>query len=232
MACRHRFWRRILAPQESRINQRFLKKTLNKSTRGCQRPQKHYAILFLLLGILPAVEAETRTPHLGKAVNEQLIRQWNWDIFPNGEGLPQGKGDALAGKTVYQQYCLSCHGDRGEGGSAEELAGAEHGLTDNPPDKTIGTYWPYATTLFDFIRRSMPLNAPGQLNNNQLYAVTAYLLYLNDIIDQTDVMTAKSLPRIKMPNQEGFINCYRQPRQCYLQSIDKQADENIVNSIE
>ncbi len=90
------------------------------------------------------------------------------------------------------------------------MAGAAHGLTDDPPDKTIGTYWPYATTLFDFTRRSMPLNAPGTLDNDQLYAVTAYLLYLNGIIEQRTVMNASSLPTVKMPNRGGFIDVYRQ----------------------
>ncbi len=163
--------------------------------------------------------AEPVSPHLGKAVNEHEIRQWNWTVFPDGEGLPTGQGDAVAGEVIYKGYCLSCHGAKGEGGSAEELAGAQHGLTDDTPDKTIGAYWPYATTLFDFIRRAMPLDAPGQLNNDQLYAVTAYLLYLNDIIGQTDVLTATTLPTIKMPNQDGFINCFRQPGQC-----DRNAD--------
>ncbi len=168
----------------------------------------------LMAFIMPAAAVETGSPQLGKTVSEQTIRQWSWDVFPDGEGLPEGQGDAVAGEQVYQRFCASCHGVNGEGGSAEELAGAQHGLTDAPPDKTIGVYWPYATTLFDFIRRAMPLNAPGQLNNNQLYAVTAYLLYLNDIMGRTDVLSEKSLPGIKMPNQSGFINCYRQPEQC------------------
>lgn len=149
-------------------------------------------------------------PQLGKPAPQSMLRDWNLDVFPDGWGLPKGQGTALEGKNVYRHYCQNCHGVDGTGDSAEELAGAKHGLTDNPPDKTIGTYWPYATTLFDFTRRAMPLNAPGSLNNDQLYAVTAYLLYLNGIIQARDVMNASSLPKVKMPNRDGFINVYQQ----------------------
>ncbi len=149
-------------------------------------------------------------PNLGRPAPRSMVNAWNLDVFPDGRGLPAGQGDAVEGKSVYQRFCQSCHGEEGRGGSAEELAGAAHGLTDDPPDKTIGTYWPYATTLFDFTRRSMPLNAPGTLDNDQLYAVTAYLLYLNGIIEQRTVMNASSLPTVKMPNRGGFIDVYRQ----------------------
>ncbi len=162
-------------------------------------------LLVLVLLISPILYAQ-ETPHLGKPASKALVKQWNNDIFPNGEGLPTGKGTATYGKKVYQQYCLSCHGVEGTGDSADELAGAKHGLTDNPPDKTIGTYWPYATTIFDFTRRSMPLNNPGSLNNSQFYAVTAYLLYLNGIIGEKEIMDANTLPKVTMPNRDGFIN--------------------------
>lgn len=167
--------------------------------------------LFLSLAILstyPVFSAEN-SPNLGKPAPQALEKNWNLDVFPNGAGLPIGSGTAAQGKKVYQQYCLSCHGVDGTGDSAEELAGAKHGLTDSVPDKTIGTYWPYATTVFDFTRRSMPLNAPGILTNDQLYAVTAYLLYLNHIIKETDIINASTLPKVKMPNRDGFINSYQ-----------------------
>jgi cytochrome c len=156
--------------------------------------------------------AAEKGPNLGKPASPKLIEQWNMDIFPNGKGLPKGQGTAISGKRIYQKYCLSCHGIDGMGDSADELAGATHSLTDTPPDKTIGTYWPYATTLFDFTRRAMPLNAPGILNNNQLYAVTAYLLHLNGIIDKDKVINANTLPEIKMPNHNGFINIYKKEK--------------------
>lgn len=151
-------------------------------------------------------------PGLGSKANPELIKQWNWDIFPDGTGLPPGSGTAITGQIVYKQKCQLCHGVEGTGDSAEELAGAHHSLTDTPPDKTIGTYWPFATTLFDFTRRSMPLNAPGTLSNSQIYAVTAYLLFLNGIIQESQVMNAKTLPKVKMPNRNGFIKIYNQSR--------------------
>lgn len=167
----------------------------------------HNLLSFALL--IPALTLAETTPNLGQPTTSAQVKQWNTDIFPNGEGLPSGKGTALYGKKVYQKYCVSCHGIKGIGASADELAGAKHGLTDNPPDKTIGTYWPYATTIFDFTRRAMPLDNPGSLNNSQLYAVTAYLLYLNNIIDENTIIDAQSLPHIKMPNRNGFISAIR-----------------------
>jgi S-disulfanyl-L-cysteine oxidoreductase SoxD len=148
------------------------------------------------------------SPDLGQVAPGDSLKQGRYDVFPEGEGLPQGSGNAKKGEAVYSQHCQTCHGFKGEGGSAEELAGAMHGLTDNPPDKTIGTYWPYATTLFDFIRRSMPLSAPGSLTDDQLYAVTAYLLYINQIIKSEDEISAKTLPQIIMPNHDGFVNVF------------------------
>lgn len=159
----------------------------------------------VLLVCFQSAQAESAGPEWGQPASEILIQQWNIDVFPDGEGLPEGAGSAVAGKKVYQHYCQSCHGLEGRGASADELAGAMHTLTDNPPDKIIGTYWPYASTIFDFIRRSMPLNAPGILSNDELYAVTAYLLYLNGLIQEQVPMNAKTLPLVKMPNQEGFI---------------------------
>lgn len=144
-------------------------------------------------------------PRLGKPASPQDIAAWSLTVFPDGKGLPAGRGTAVEGKAVYEQHCASCHGARGAGGSAEELAGATQGLTGATPDKTIGTYWPYATTLFDFVRRSMPPNAPGSLGNDQVYAVCAYLLHINGIIPETAAMDASALPLVKMPNREGFI---------------------------
>ncbi|QCW84842.1 cytochrome c [Methylotuvimicrobium buryatense] len=148
-------------------------------------------------------------PGLGLQAPPEMLKQWNRDVFPDGTGLPLGRGTVREGETVYRAHCIGCHGSEGRGGSAEELAGAEHSLIDDPPDKTIGTYWPYATTLFDFTRRSMPLSNPGSLTDDQVYAVTAYLLYLNRIIGPDDEMNAQLLPAVVMPNQDGFIDNYR-----------------------
>lgn len=133
--------------------------------------------------------------------------------MPDGEGLPAGGGTAQQGKAVYDQHCASCHGPDGSGATGAALAGARMALTDAYPEQTIGTYWPYATTLFDMTRRSMPMNAPGTLANDDVYAVTAYVLYLNRIIAMDDEMNAGTLPRVKMPNRGGFINVWEQEGQ-------------------
>ena len=158
-----------------------------------------------LILITYPVMAVHKSPQLGYAANHTEVVAWSIGVFPDGTGLPEGAGTVAQGESVYNQQCSACHGPKGQGGSAEELAGAEHGLSGDEPDKTIGTYWPYATTLFDFTRRSMPLNAPGSLDNNEVYAVTAYLLYLSGIIEAKQVMNADSLPKVVMPNRNGFI---------------------------
>ena len=147
-------------------------------------------------------------PKLGQPASKKEIAKWDIGIMPDGEGLPPGKGTVQEGKIIYEKYCISCHGPEGIGGTADPLAGAKMKLTDEYPEQTIGTYWPYATTLFDMTRRSMPMDAPGSLTNDEVYAVTAYLLYLNNIIGEDDEMNAKTLPKVQMPNRDGFINVY------------------------
>ncbi|WP_305907203.1 cytochrome c [Methylomarinum sp. Ch1-1] len=171
-------------------------------------------VIVMGVSLLTACHGEIRQqgPGLGRPASEAMVKNWNIDVFPDGVGLPEGRGSAMEGNVVYQRHCQQCHGVEGSGDSADELAGALHGLTDEPPDKTIGTYWPYATTLFDFTRRAMPLTAPGSLTNDQLYAVTAYLLYLNGIIQEREVMNAATLANVKMPNRHGFINHYQQEK--------------------
>jgi mono/diheme cytochrome c family protein len=141
---------------------------------------------------------------LGKPIAENQIRLWNIDIGPNGEGLPAGSGTAIAGEVLFQQQCASCHGDKGQGSIANRLVGGG-ALNTNSPVKTVGSFWPYSTTIFDYTRRSMPHNAPQSLTSDQIYAATAYILYLNQIIAKDAVMDAKSLPLVRMPNRDGFI---------------------------
>lgn len=169
------------------------------------------AILVLTLAGTDVFAAGTAEgPHLGQAVSNEDIARWEIGVMPDGEGLPVGKGTAKQGASIYQIHCLSCHGKNGLGDSADQLAGAQFGLTGEYPEKTIGTYWPYATTLFDFNRRSMPMQAPGTLTDHEVYAVTAYLLYLNGIIGLSDEMNAETLANVKMPNRHGFINVYKE----------------------
>ena len=166
----------------------------------------------LLISILAgtslwAAEAP-RGPQLGRPADPKAIAAWDIGVMPDGEGLPAGSGNAEEGKPLYEEQCLSCHGKDGLGDSGDQLAGARMGLTSEYPEKTIGNYWPYATTLFDFIRRAKPMDRPGSLDNDQVYALTAYLLYLNGIIGEADRMDAQSLPKIRMPNRDGFIDLW------------------------
>jgi len=141
---------------------------------------------------------------IGKPITENQIRLWNIDIGPNGEGLPAGSGTAITGEVLFQQQCASCHGDKGQGAIANRLVGGG-ALNTNAPVKTVGSFWPYSTTIFDYTRRAMPHNAPQSLSNDQVYAATAYILFLNKIIQKEAVMDAKTLPLVTMPNRDGFI---------------------------
>jgi len=163
-------------------------------------------VLLATLLAAAAMQAGWAEPDLGQPLDRDEIERWSLHVFPDGTGLPPGRGTPAEGATVYRRHCQSCHGSEGRGGSAEELAGATHRLNQPDPDKTIGSYWPYATTLFDYIRRSMPLNAPAALSADQVYAVTAYLLQLNGIVRDGFVVDRETLPRIVMPNRQGFFS--------------------------
>lgn len=145
-----------------------------------------------------------RAPHLGKPMSAGDVAKWNLSIYPDGRGLPEGEGTAIEGEVLYKAQCQSCHGEGGRGATAEELVAEPQPLTDVASSKAIGPYWPYATTLFDFIRRSMPPQAPGSLAPNQIYALTAYLLAANQVIPKDQAINAKTLPAVKMPNRDGF----------------------------
>ena len=146
------------------------------------------------------------TPGLGEPVQSAEIARWDISIPPSGEGLPNGGGTARQGAPIYQAKCQSCHGEKGTGELADPLAGGIGTLTSRAPVRTVGSYWPYATTLFDYVRRAMPLANPLSLTNDEVYAVSAYVLYLNGIIGADVALNAQTLPRIKMPNREGFIS--------------------------
>jgi len=150
--------------------------------------------------------APGRTPSHGVAVSAAEIARWDISIPPNGAGLPGGGGDAKQGEAVYVAQCLACHGPKGVGKPADPLVGGAGSLATGKPMRTVGSYWPYATTLFDYTRRAMPLNKPLSLTNDEVYAVTAYVLYLNGIIGENAQMNAQTLPQVKMPNRDGFVN--------------------------
>lgn len=143
-------------------------------------------------------------PGLGVPADAAEVARNNLDVFPDGRGLPPGGGSVSSGEGIYRAHCTACHGARGEGGSGGHLVGRDP-LTGPDPVPAIGNYWPYATTLFDFIRRAMPMDAPGSLSDDEVYAVSAYLLYLNGIVGAGDTLDARTLPQVRMPNRDGFI---------------------------
>jgi mono/diheme cytochrome c family protein len=152
-------------------------------------------------------------PQFGKPVTQQDIAAWDISIGPDGAGLPPGKGTVAEGEKVYAAKCLACHGEKGEGRPNDRLVGGMGTLAPDkgPPVKTVGSYWPYATTLFDYVRRAMPWDRPKSLSDQEVYAVAAYILNLNGLIGQDDVIDAQSLPKVKMPNREGFSPFPRWP---------------------
>ena len=147
-------------------------------------------------------------PGLGIPATPEEVAAWDLSIGPDGAGLPRGSGDARTGAAVYAVQCLACHGAEGAGQINAPLAGGHGTLAEAAPLKTVGSYWPYATTVFDYIRRAMPFTQPMSLTDDEVYALTAYLLYINDIIDENEVMNAETLPAVEMPNRDGFIIAY------------------------
>jgi cytochrome c len=172
--------------------------------------------------------AQSRPPDrfgFGEPAPRPVVEALDTDVRPDGKGLPPGAGTAKEGATVYATQCAACHGARGEGGSADVLVASEpRGMLPFGPQYeqwrgsrpdvpfTIGNYWPYATTLFDYIRRAMPLSAPGTLSPNDVYAVVAWLLAQNGIIAEADVMNAETLPRVMMPAHGRFVPDNRRGR--------------------
>jgi cytochrome c len=152
------------------------------------------------------------SPGLGVPATPEQVAGWDISIGPDGAGLPPGSGTAAAGKSVYEAKCVACHGVDGAGRPNDVLVGGQGTLRDAAPVRTIGSYWPYATTLFDYVRRAMPYVTPHSLTADETYALTAYLLALNGVIDQTAVMDATTLPKIVMPNRDNFDSAYRESR--------------------
>jgi cytochrome c len=166
--------------------------------------------LLLALSISPA-EAQDANVHygFGSAVSDAELAKY-FSIPADGRGLPPGSGKAADGAKVYADSCVACHGDKLQGNPAkgiggDKLIGGRGSLATKTPVKTVESYWPYSTTLFDYVKRAMPFNAPGSLSDSEVYAVVAYILSEAKIIKPTDVMDAKSLPKVVMPNHNGFI---------------------------
>jgi S-disulfanyl-L-cysteine oxidoreductase SoxD len=157
--------------------------------------------------VVMAVAAWAQSPKygVGRAPTEDELRVWTISIAPDGKGLPPGRGTAAEGKEQYANRCAKCHGANGEGKDSVALAGGQGSLKGPKPLRTVGSYWPHATTVFDYVRRAMPFDRPGTLSDGQVYSLTAYVLYLNGLIKEGDAIDAQSLPKVRMPNREGFV---------------------------
>jgi hypothetical protein len=155
---------------------------------------------FFSVGALAAAEG----PNLGEPISEADLAPWDLNVMPDGTGLPEGSGTAASGAPIYAQKCAACHGAQGDGGTGPSLnAGPPRATLDG--GKSIANFWPYATTIFDFIRRAMPPTAPGSLPDEEVYGLTAYVLYLNELIGEDDVIDKDSLPEVELPNRDNFI---------------------------
>jgi mono/diheme cytochrome c family protein len=160
------------------------------------------ALAAIVLGMSTAF---AQSPHLGVPISPADIEAWDIAILPDGTGLPPGSGNAALGAPVYAEKCALCHGVNAEGGIAVALIGGAPLTNGIDTGKTIANFWPVSTTLFDYIRRAMPWTQPRTLSDDEVYALTAYLLAINDIIDEEDEMNAATLAEVQMPNRDGFI---------------------------
>ncbi|WP_250501150.1 cytochrome c [Caballeronia sp. GAWG1-5s-s] len=142
---------------------------------------------------------------IGTPLNATEIAAWNIDVAPDGRGLPAGSGDVATGAHIFAAKCAACHGANGEGGLGDRLIGGRGTLATDKPVRTVGSYWPYATTLFDYIRRAMPYNAPQSLSADEVYALSAWILNRNGIVPDDARLDAHSLAAIRMPNRDGFV---------------------------
>jgi cytochrome c len=158
---------------------------------------------------LLSADGATQSLGVGRVAIPAELRDLDRTVFADGRNLPPGSGTAIDGAQVYAARCQACHGAGAQGGSAERLVGGQGSLASARPLKTVISYWPYATTLFDYIQRAMPFRNPGSLTADEVYAVTAYVLSQGGLIREADRMTADTLPLVKMPNRDGFI---RDPR--------------------
>jgi cytochrome c len=179
------------------------------------RPQKPsqaaFALALLIAGLSATPSLAEERFGIGHIATPQQIAGWNIDISPDGAGLPPGQGSVNEGKAIFAEKCAACHGASGEGKPMDRLVGGQGSLGSKKPVKTVGSYWPYATTLFDYIRRAMPFNNPQSLTPDEVYALCAYLLFMNKIVPEDATLDAASLPKVEMPNRKAFVSSYRSP---------------------
>src|SRR6185436_3091031 len=163
------------------------------------------SVVILWLASAVPLAAQSPTYGVGRPATPEEIRALGVAIAPDGQGLPEGSGTVAAGREVFAAQCSRCHGPNGEGNVGPVLVGGQGTLATLKPLKTIGSYWPYATTLWDYVNRAMPFDQPGLLKPQEVYDAVAYVLHLNGIIGEDQVMDAASLPKIRMPNRDGFV---------------------------
>jgi mono/diheme cytochrome c family protein len=154
--------------------------------------------------LVAAQPAQPPSLGLGHTPTAEHLKAIDIDITPDGKGLPPGSSTAAAGKDVYTRRCETCHGPTGKEGPQDVLVGGKGSLATAKPQKTIGSYWPYATTLWDYIRRAMPFDHPGTLTAEEIYGTTSYLLFLNGVVAESEVVDQTTLPKVQMPNRHGF----------------------------
>jgi mono/diheme cytochrome c family protein len=170
-----------------------------------RRMHKASAVFFTLL-LLSVTGAAAQAPYgIGRAATAAEIAGWNIDVGRDGRGLPPGSGTVGHGREIFAEQCAACHGEKGQGGIGDRLVGGQGTLATSNPVRTVESYWPYAPTLFDYIRRAMPQNAPESLSNDDVYAVSAYILNLNGLVAEDTALDAKSLAAIRMPNRKMFV---------------------------
>ncbi len=172
------------------------------------RMRDGFAIVAALLALAGA-GAWAESPDLGRVATPDENAGWDISIDPSGANLPAGSGTARAGAAIFTAKCAGCHGETGGGKPNDRLVGGQGTLATDRPVKTVGSYWPYATTLFDYIRRAMPLPSSKSLTNDEVYALAAFILAQNKVIGEDDVMDARTLPQVKMPNRDGFVRFKR-----------------------
>lgn len=161
----------------------------------------------LIAGLAASVVLTAQMPKhgVGKRPSEEEIRALGATVAPDGAGLPAGSGSAIQGREIFAARCVKCHGEKGVGDVGPTLVGGQGTLATAKPLKTVGSFWPHATSVWNYVNRAMPFNQPGSLTHAEVYAVVAYILNLNGIVGEKDVLDAKTLPKIRMPNRDGFI---------------------------
>ncbi len=163
------------------------------------------SLVLLVALALGCGAAAAQSPRHGKAITEADLAAWDISAMPDGTGLPPGSGTPAQGAKIYAEKCIACHGENGKGGPFAALVGGAPLTSGIDTPKTIANFWGYSSIVFDFIRRAMPFQQPRTLSNDEVYALTAYILALNKIIGENDAMNAQTLPKVMMPNRDGFI---------------------------